>query len=148
MSVSPKPTAWKRDAKSWNPSGRFRMIRRKRLILHGLKSVRVSEDASSSLVSLAYRGDLMVVAVEIIFWDSDARCAPDGTKPWAGTVPRVAPKKIASALGIVILEWYCVITWSRALTVLAAIATYSIASSLSDTIYYCRDSRDIVESAW
>jgi hypothetical protein len=42
VSVSPKPTAWKRDARSWYPSGRLRSIRRKRLILQGLKSVSVS----------------------------------------------------------------------------------------------------------
>mmetsp|Transcript_15138 Transcript_15138/g.20627 ORF Transcript_15138/g.20627 Transcript_15138/m.20627 type:complete len:218 (+) Transcript_15138:574-1227(+) len=34
-SVSPNLTVWKRDAKSWKLSGRFRKIRKKRLILQG-----------------------------------------------------------------------------------------------------------------
>lgn len=36
--LSPKPIAWNRLAKSWYPSGLLRMIRRNRLILHGLNS--------------------------------------------------------------------------------------------------------------
>jgi hypothetical protein len=40
--VSPKPIAWKRLARSWKPSSRFRMIRRNKLILQGLKSSSVS----------------------------------------------------------------------------------------------------------
>mmetsp|Transcript_8931 Transcript_8931/g.18550 ORF Transcript_8931/g.18550 Transcript_8931/m.18550 type:complete len:201 (-) Transcript_8931:51-653(-) len=37
--VSPNPIAWKRLARSWKPSSRFRMIRRNKLILQGLKSL-------------------------------------------------------------------------------------------------------------
>mmetsp|Transcript_26616 Transcript_26616/g.58453 ORF Transcript_26616/g.58453 Transcript_26616/m.58453 type:complete len:222 (-) Transcript_26616:107-772(-) len=36
--VSPNATAWKRDARSWYPSGRLRTMRRNRLILAGEKS--------------------------------------------------------------------------------------------------------------
>lgn len=38
-SVSPNPTAWKREARSWKLSGRLRRILKKRLILQGLNRV-------------------------------------------------------------------------------------------------------------
>lgn len=62
VSVSPKPTAWKREARSWKLSGRLRMIRRNKLILQGLKSV------SSDLLS-AKRCNVRDV------------CLRDGAKP-------------------------------------------------------------------
>ena len=72
------------------------MIRRKRLILHGLKSVRESDDdvfatASAFSVSVARRKDFR--------WDVD------DTKPWIGSAHNAAIRKAANDFDMVI--FYC-----------------------------------------
>jgi len=112
LSVSPNPTAWKREARSWNPSGRLRMIRRKRLILQGLNRLRVSDDDSLLFAfSVASRRVFCDIADDsdrdggrsASLDKDDGLCADDGTKPWMGSVPNVATRRAASAFDIVIL---------------------------------------------
>lgn len=69
-SVSPNPTAWKREARSWKLSGRLRRIRKKRLILQGLN--RVSSVGLASVFDSAERAMIRV------------GCRWDGAKPWTG----------------------------------------------------------------
>ena len=69
-SVSPNPTAWKREARSWKLSGRLRRIRKKRLILQGLN--RVSSVRLDSVFDSAEREMIPV------------GCRWDGAKQWTG----------------------------------------------------------------
>mmetsp|Transcript_16133 Transcript_16133/g.46312 ORF Transcript_16133/g.46312 Transcript_16133/m.46312 type:complete len:233 (-) Transcript_16133:62-760(-) len=92
-SISPKATVWKREARSWNPSGRLRMMRRNRLILHGEKSDRSYSDAS---ISSAVAGVAVVAgarnAVPLEVADDGAKPEMDAT--WRRTRNRIARRAI------------------------------------------------------